>query len=115
MYLKEEQIFTVEQSVGIERLPTNHPSHSALEEAFGSHTFFVNDRGVSVFQDEQRADSTQPVARLVLLAEWSNDEFTELLPYQAPQPTQFVLDLASGNVMEEQQGSFASIFKDNDN
>ena len=77
MKLTPTQIAATRDAIAANALPEDHPVMGQLEEAFGEHTFFIDQNGLSVFvdQDEVPAEVDLPDGdpRLVLIAAWTDE------------------------------------------
>lgn len=99
MKLTEEQIRIATDNLGFSVIGQDHQSQPKLEEAFGEHTFFINDSGLFVFaaQDEKKEDPK--TARLFVVAAWSDDDQQQLSPLKKPSEVDVVFDLTDGAIM----------------
>ncbi len=100
MELNTTQIETVEAKTDLLAVAVDHGVMPQLKEAFGSHTFFMNEKGLFVFQ---RAEETDKEAKLVAFAMWSEDERNKLVALQDPIPAGLVFDLEAAEVRNEAQ------------
>lgn len=98
MKLTDNQVAIAKTAIGADPIPTDHPAMDQLEQAFGEHTFYLDQNGLLVFEPDSEpleAPEAQEAARLVLIAAWSDDSRQELGAVQ-PHPTNVVVDLADG-------------------
>jgi hypothetical protein len=73
-------------------IPEDHPLVPKLNELFGDHTFFLDGKGLNVVEPNESAGT--PVGTVVNLANWSDAEWTSLMPHE-PEPTEVVVILGS--------------------
>jgi hypothetical protein len=92
MKLNENQQAVVKDRLGADPLPEEHPSYPALSQAFGDHSFYVSDQGLLVFQ---QVPEQPEVARLVLVAAWTDDSKSELGAIE-PQVSDITVDFSNG-------------------
>lgn len=77
MKLTDIQIAATRDSLGATPVPEDHPVMDQLKEAFGEHTFFLDQSGLSLFVDpgevppEMEVPEGEP--RLVMVAAWTDD------------------------------------------
>ena len=91
MKLNAEQVDAIEQQTGAAPIPEDNPANEALTNVFGDHTFYADQNGLHVLEQvEVEADGEH--AEVVQIAEWANDDKSELQPIQ-PQRTGAVLGL----------------------
>lgn len=102
MELNTTQIETVEAKTDLLAVAVDHGVMPQLKEAFGSHTFFMNEKGLFVFQ---RAKETDNEAKLVAFAMWAEDDRNKLVALQDPIPAGLVFDLEAAEVRNEAQES----------
>jgi len=72
-------------------IPDNHPVIPQLSNLFGDHTFFLNDNGLNIIEPAPEVPQT---ARVVNLANWSDENLTKLTPHE-PEPTDAIIELES--------------------
>ncbi len=92
MKLNAAQILKIEEQVGVEAIPEEHPAASNLTEAFGDHTFFLDAAGLNIVEPNPSPESSS--GNVVKVATWANDEHTELLSHE-PEVLPFTVDLGS--------------------
>jgi len=78
-------------------LPESHPAIGTLSKVFGEHTFFVDDKGLSIVQPAIRYNSGAEVGQVIKLASWENAERTSLKPHE-PEPTGVMVPLEDNNL-----------------
>ncbi|MFC3228898.1 hypothetical protein ACFOGJ_16755 [Marinibaculum pumilum] len=93
MILSVNQLEVAKSALGADPVPTDHPAMPQLQQAFGEHTFYLDARGLLVFEPVQEETSANDPARLYLVAAWADESRQQLSPVQ-PQPTDVVVDLA---------------------
>ena len=70
-----------------------------FQQAFGDHTFYLHEQGLSAFFGPEEAEMPGDTPKLMMLATWSDDERTELEGVQ-PVPTGHVLPDGEGEAGE---------------
>ena len=93
MKLSDTQLSNVEQQLGVQPLSDNHGVMPSLREAFGDHTFFLNEQGLHVV--ELDPSSEQLSGNVVKVASWASDEQTELLIHE-PEVQSITVHLGMG-------------------
>jgi hypothetical protein len=83
MKLTTAQIVDVIDQVGADPVPEQDPAASQLEEAFGAHTFFLNDDGLHVVEPTGQMNSGSYKAHFIRLASWGDEEKTILAAHEA--------------------------------
>ena len=73
-------------------IPENHPIIPQLNGLFGEHTYFLNHNGLSILEPVDAAGVVPRSARIVNLANWSDDAPIGLEPH-APEATDVVIRL----------------------
>lgn len=77
MKLTDTQIAATRDAIEANPLPEDHPVMDKLKEAFGEHTFFVDQNGLSVFVDTdevpEEVELPEGDPRLVLIAAWTDE------------------------------------------
>lgn len=85
MKLKPAQIVHVENQMGFQAVPENHPVIGDLKGTFGNHTFFLDRQGLNIVDADPRTGDAGVIFKL---ASWANDNMSELLPHDPEiQPT----------------------------
>ena len=92
MKLNAEQVDAIERQTGASPIPEDNPANEALQNVFGDHTFYADQNGLHVLEEVQMDDAEGDHAEVVQIAQWANDEKSELQPIQ-PQRTGAVLGL----------------------
>jgi len=91
MKLSDDQVKAVEENTGLKPIPPDNPAIERLQESFGDHTFYVDDRGLYVLETaEDEAEGDQATA--VQVASWTDENMTTLQAHE-PQATDVVLSL----------------------
>jgi hypothetical protein len=96
MRLNSTQIEQTLKQFRGEVLADDHPAVAQLNEAFGDHTFFLNERGLHVLELIE-APSVEPHSgELISIADWIDETLTALdertgLRVHAPDPTGIVI------------------------
>lgn len=72
-------------------LPDDHPAIPALNQMFGEHTFFLDDRGLNILEPTREAGEEEIAARVVKVASWQDDKTG--LKVHEPEPTEVVVAL----------------------
>lgn len=90
MKLDAAQRRKVEQQLGADAVPEEHPAAPELREAFGDHTFFLDAEGLSVVEPDRTAE--QPSGKVIKLASWGENR-SELLSHR-PEILPVSVDLA---------------------
>jgi hypothetical protein len=91
MKLTSAQVLRTLSQFEAQAIPDNHPLVPQLSNLFGDHTFFLNNNGLNIV--EPAAEAPQ-AARVVNLANWSDDNLTRLTPHE-PEPTDAIIELES--------------------
>jgi len=78
MLLTDEQIAVARETIGASPVDPAHPAISQLIQAFGEHTFYVDQNGLLVFVDPVEMEQEPGDPRLVLIAAWTDDQRREL-------------------------------------
>lgn len=71
MRLNDAQTQQVQQQLGLNALSDEHPVIPKLQEAFGDHTFFLNERGLNIIEPNPAPEVSG--GNLVELAAWADD------------------------------------------
>lgn len=96
MKLNDDQVKAVEENTGLQPIPQDNPAIERLQESFGDHTFYVDDRGLYVLEAGED-DASQDEATAVQVASWTDENMTTLQAHE-PQATDVVLSLVrAGN------------------
>lgn len=81
MQLNEEQVDAITRQTGAVPIPADNPANAALENAFGAHTFYADPNGLHVLEEVQLDDEGDH-AEVMQIAEWANEEMSELQPIE---------------------------------
>ena len=81
MRLSATQLTKVEEQLGIEALPEDHPASSDLKDAFGDHTFFLDAAGLNIVEPNPSPEGKS--GHVLKVASWTSDEQRELVVHQA--------------------------------
>lgn len=73
-------------------VPDNHPAMPQLSQAFGEHTFFLDNTGLHIVEPVQATDSGKQQGVIIKLASWSDPTRTSLAPHP-PESTDLVVVL----------------------
>ncbi len=92
MKLNTAQIRKVEEQLGVEAVPEEHPVTPDLKEAFGDHTFFLDAAGLNIVEPNPSPESSS--GNVVKVATWASDEQTELQRHE-PEVLPVTVDLGS--------------------
>jgi hypothetical protein len=95
MKLTSEQVARTINQFEVQAIPDSHPAIPQLNELFGDHTFLLDTNGLNILEpaDEIPRGPVQ-AARIVNLANWSDDTLTRLAPHE-PEPTGAIVELES--------------------
>ncbi len=95
MKLTTEQVARTMNQFEIQALPDSHPAVQQLDELFGEHTFLLDNNGLNILEPaEANPKGRVQAARVVNLANWSDDTLTRLTPHE-PEPTGAIIELES--------------------
>jgi hypothetical protein len=95
MKLTSEQVARTNNQFEVQALPDSHPAIPQLKELFGEHTFLLDNNGLNILEPaDARPQGHVQAARVVNLANWSDDTLTRLAPHE-PEPTGDIVDLES--------------------
>lgn len=105
MKLSNTQIAATSDSLGATPVPEDHPVMDQLRDAFGEHTFFLDNEGLSVFVDEAEVEEgvelPEGEPRLVMIAAWTDDERNSLA---AVEPVDRGISLPQSSASENSAG-----------
>jgi hypothetical protein len=93
MKLTSMQVSTTLRQFEARAIPENHPIISQLNGLFGEHTFFLDHNGLSILEPVDAAGVVSQSARIVNLANWSDDDAPIGLEPHAPEATDVVIRL----------------------
>jgi hypothetical protein len=91
MKLTSAQVERTLSQFEAQAIPDNHPVIPQLTNLFGDHTFFLNDNGLNIVEP---APEVPQAARVVNLANWSDENLTKLAPHE-PEPTDAIIEFES--------------------
>ena len=77
-----------------EAIPEDHPVIPQLNNLFGEHTFFLDGSGLNIVEPTDSDRAGTQAAKVVNLANWSDDNPTRLEPHE-PEATDVVVVLGS--------------------
>jgi hypothetical protein len=80
MKLNTAQRRHIEEQLGVEAVPEEHPVTPDLKEAFGDHTFFLDSAGLNIVEPDASPEPSK--GKVVKLATWGSEECTELLGHE---------------------------------
>ncbi|MBT3658874.1 MAG: hypothetical protein HOA30_19335 [Rhodospirillaceae bacterium] len=78
MKLTEAQITAVEEKTGAKPLPEEDDATKQMAEAFGEHTFYLDQNGLYIMEKSDEQGETGMLTVLVQLGEWADEEMTSL-------------------------------------
>jgi len=92
MKLNSAQIEQTLTQLDGEAIPDEHPMLTQLERMFGTHTFFLDNKGLNIVEpiDAEQADGHLLV--VISLADWADSSATSLRPH-TPEARDTVVDL----------------------
>ena len=96
MKLTSTQIKQVEDQIGAKPVSDDDPAVSQLTEAFGDHTFYLQEDGLHLLLPHGELKAGGQVVNMVRLARWSTEDTDSLVPH-APDPTDIYVDLLPGD------------------
>jgi hypothetical protein len=73
-------------------IPDDHPVIPQLNDLFGEHTFFLDQHGLNIVEPVEAAGAGAQSAKVVNLANWSDDERSGLEVHE-PEATDVVVTL----------------------
>ena len=73
-------------------IPDYHPLVPRLNELFGDHTFFLDDKGLNVLALIETPQMEPQGGEMINIADWSDATLTKLRAH-APEPTGIVISL----------------------
>lgn len=97
MKLNQAQTNLVGEKLGLNVVDPESPAQPQFEEAFGDHSFFVNQQGVFIVTDEEE-DTNDDEGRLFAVAAWSEEDENKLLVLSEPANVNVTIDLRTGDV-----------------
>ena len=75
-------------------IPDEAPVIAKLNDAFGEHTFFLDQHGLNIVEPVEAAEPAAECVKVVKLASWSNDSRSDLKLHE-PAETDIVVTLGS--------------------
>jgi len=72
MKLDTAQRERVEEQLGVEAIPEEHPVTPELKKAFGDHTFFVDSQGLNIIEPNPSSDNLR--GNVLKLASWTEGQ-----------------------------------------
>ena len=95
MKLTSEQVTRTTNQFEVQALPDSHPAIPQLKELFGEHTFLLDANGLNILEPADASPRGRvQAARVVNLANWSDETLTRLAPHE-PEPTGAIVELES--------------------
>jgi hypothetical protein len=95
MKLTSEQVARTTNQFEVQALPDSHPAIPQLKELFGEHTFLLDNNGLNILEPADASPRGRvQAARVVNLANWSDETLTRLAPHE-PEPTGAIVELES--------------------
>ena len=95
MKLNSAQVQRTLDQVEASVIPDEAPVIAKLNELFGEHTFFLDQHGLNIVEPVEAAEPSAQCARVVKLANWSNDSRSDLKLLHEPAETDIVVTLGS--------------------
>ena len=92
MKLNPAQIEQTLTQLDGEAIPDEHPMLSQLERMFGTHTFFLDNKGLNIIEPLDGEQTDGHLAVVIALADWSDSSATSLRPH-SPESRDVVVDL----------------------
>jgi hypothetical protein len=75
-------------------IPDTHPAVPQLNSAFGEHTFFLDEEGLSIVELAEPTRAGTPAGKVVKLASWKDEAKTSLAPHP-PEPTDVIVEFGA--------------------
>ena len=83
MKLNTVQVEAIEAQTGAIPIPHDNPANEALINVFGEHTFYADQNGLHVLETVAVEETTTGEhAEVIQIAEWANDDKSELQPIE---------------------------------
>jgi len=92
MKLNSSQIEQTLTQFDGEAIPDEHPMLSQLERLFGTHTFFLDSKGLNILEPIESEQDDGRMAVVINLADWADTSATSLKPH-SPKPRDMVVSL----------------------
>ena len=100
MKLSNAQANIIKENLDLDVIDETGDVQKKLEETFGEHTFFLNDKGLFVFQEETpKGNGHDSKARLFVVAAWASDDKSTLAPIEPQAQVDVVFDLKDGAII----------------
>jgi hypothetical protein len=94
MKLTSTQVERTLSQFQAEAIPEDHPVVPQLNNLFGEHTFFLDGSGLNIVEPAEAGRPGTQSAKVVNLANWSDDNPTRLEPHE-PEPTDVIVVLGA--------------------
>jgi hypothetical protein len=91
MKLSSTQLKQTLSQFDAEVLPDTHPAVPQLNNLFGDHTFFLDNRGLKVLEPTGVPETEAQSGEVVSLADWSDATLTSLRPHKPEMTGVFVV------------------------
>ncbi|HEX2886450.1 hypothetical protein [Vineibacter terrae] len=75
-------------------IPDNHPVVPQLNQIFGDHTFFIDNKGLHIVEPAEPERGGTPTGQVIKLATWSDANRTSLAPHE-PEMTDVIVVLGA--------------------
>ncbi len=98
MKLSAAQTGQVKANLDLDVIDENKDLQKELEKALGEHSFFINDRGLFTFREEEEQDGQVKTARLTVVAVWTDENKTQLGAVTPPKDVDVVFDLVEETI-----------------
>ena len=82
------------EELNAQPIPAGHPMMPQLERLFGDHTYFLDDRGLSIVEPIEPDEASNHLGVVINLASWVDEAAESLRPHR-PEPTTTIVDLES--------------------
>lgn len=92
MKLNAQQVAKVHDQTGVKPVPENHPVAEDLKDTFGDHTFYLASEGLYVLESMEPPQDGGQMAKAMVVASWTDESRTELMPHE-PQSTTLIVTL----------------------
>lgn len=94
MRLSSNHVERAISQIEAQPIPENHPVVPQLNELFGDHTFFLDNKGLSIVEPADAPEEGLQAVQVVNIASWKDESHTSLTPHP-PEPTDTVIVLPS--------------------
>ncbi|WP_425409665.1 hypothetical protein [Hyphococcus sp.] len=102
MQLTKIQIKTVEKKTDLTAVSQDNAAIDKLQNAFGNHTYFMNEDGLFIFMRAKKSDTT---AHLLAFAMWDEDDDNKLLQLAEPMNAGIALDLENTQIQDNREAA----------